>query len=255
MPVCNLCLKETELSLSHIIPRSFLKRLKKSSPQLIKIQDAPGVRPVKENADWKERLLCGGCEVFINENYERGQILFLRGRGNVSKSHDKITFRNFDFERFYLFLLSILWRASISSHEAFEVVKLTQELQNVFRQALLNREDKISGSVRVSDVLKIGIVRITNHPYMTEEETKSIISHFNLRHTEEGHIYYFMVEGFLISYCLPKSSESEFPRDLGVFKNSFFLRMPKVQVEKSEVLAKMYEGMISKAIEFSTELR
>ncbi|MBX6032221.1 hypothetical protein ISE67_16090 [Pseudomonas aeruginosa] len=254
MPVCNLCLKESELSQSHIIPRAFLKRLKKNSPQLIKIRDAPGVKPVKENADWKERLLCGECEVFINKSYEHEQILFLRGRGNVSKSHDKITFRNFDFEKFYLFLLSILWRASISSHEAFEVVKIPPELQNVFRQALLNREDKINNSVRISDVLKIGIVRITNRPYMTEEETKSIISHFNLRHAEEGHIYYFMVEGFLISYCWPKTSKSEFPRDLGVFKNSFFLRMPKIQVEKSAVLAEMYNGMISKAIEFSTEL-
>lgn len=160
--------------------------------------------------------------MFINKSYEHGQILFLRGRGNVSKSHDKITFRNFDFEKFYLFLLSILWRASISSHEAFEVVKLPPELQNVFRLALLNREDKINNSVRISDVLKIGIVRITNRPYMTEEETKSIISHFNLRHSEEGHIYYFMVEGFWFHIAGQKQVKVSFLEILECSRIAFF---------------------------------
>lgn len=137
MANCRLCTKETELRDSHIIPRSFIKKVKGESPQLIKMNVGTSEKPALENADWKEKLLCSDCEQFLSNRYETTQLTYLRNGRIVQKHPNRITFSSFNFEKFYLFWLSILWRASVSSLPAFKHVDLGSEMNRYLARMIM----------------------------------------------------------------------------------------------------------------------
>lgn len=68
MGICRLCLKDTQLRDSHIIPRYFIKKVKGQSAQLIKMNVGTSSKPKLENADWKEKLFCGDCEQLLSNS-------------------------------------------------------------------------------------------------------------------------------------------------------------------------------------------
>lgn len=248
LTTCYLCKEQKKLELSHVIPRAFLKRVKKGEPQLLKVEDLVGVKPVLDNANWTEHLLCKDCEHHLNISYEGSQIPYLRNGANVSKSHGKVTFRNFCFEKFYLFLLSILWRASISEHDAFKSVSLGRELNDTIAGLIRDRTTKVGG-VCFSDLLKIGVVRIVDDA-KSDEITRSVMTSFVLEKQQDSALYYLMLEGFLISYYLVSSPGMEMPKGLGLVKKSFLLKVPRVQVGDSEYAARLFKVLLGKAREY-----
>jgi len=73
----------------------------------------------------RERLLCGDCEqqLSVYEKYVRevlmgGVEIVVQNEGNLLKLSE------LDYDKFKLFQLSILWRASISNHPMFSRVRL-----------------------------------------------------------------------------------------------------------------------------------
>lgn len=123
---------------SHSIPRSYFKRLKKDSPQLMIIQK--GSKPKLENIDPKEPLLCFECEQFISNEYESYGTRLLRNPHNIRKNSDHIIVNSFNYKRFYLFLLSILWRASISKNVHYSSVNGVPELDDLMRHCIQKKK-------------------------------------------------------------------------------------------------------------------
>ena len=108
---CKLCDSLDELQESHIIPRSIFKSLKRKSGQLAKVNGVSGTPLVKENSDLKEPLLCKNCEQFLSVSYEQYGTRLFKNPNGVTKKENHIEFANFEYEKYYLYLLSILWRA------------------------------------------------------------------------------------------------------------------------------------------------
>lgn len=99
---CALCGKETELELSHIVPKMVVRTLKKTSLGSIRSADNPNL--VVQDSE-KHYMLCGDCEDLFNE-YET---YFANHMFHPYLKGQKIEF-NYD-DRLFYFLTSVSWRS------------------------------------------------------------------------------------------------------------------------------------------------
>lgn len=133
---CALCLEDTALRKSHIMPKGMYNAIKSKSTlgdnDLIMIDG--GTTAVLTSSHLKERLLCGDCERKLDKNGERyfSSVCNQYGTGFrlreilANKKHQKIYSGNriwygenistiIKLEEIKYFIVSILWRFSISS--------------------------------------------------------------------------------------------------------------------------------------------
>ena len=242
MEVCILCNNKTKLSNSHILPRSFFSKLKSGSPQLIKANTSLSAPPVMDNANWNEKLLCAACETFLNTTYESSQISYLRSYKTITKSHDKLTYRNFNFTKFYLMWLSILWRASASSLDSFKFVEMGPEINDIIKNMIINRSTTIAG-IDATEIIKIGIIRLLAPEIMNEREIQQMLTSPIVKHTNSGFSFHFVVEGFLILYVFSADKSFVLPKRFGEIKRSAFLRIPRVHIFESQHATEIFRQM------------
>ncbi|MDN4146598.1 hypothetical protein QYE80_16520 [Pseudomonas tohonis] len=248
MGICKLCLKEKDLLLSHIIPRSFIKRVKGNSPQLVRMVVGENEKPRFDNANWRMPLLCAECEALINIRYEKSQIEYLRDGKIKYRQPNRITFGKFDFDRFYLFWLSILWRASVAEMDEFKGVDLGEEVNDMLRTLILSGDTRWRG-LCVSSLLHIGIVKLLPSPSIDEATLAKVLTSIVVELGKEGATFYFLVEGFLVAYHLTDNPDLELPKEFGRIKKTFNLRMPALRIDESPWATKMFNKMIAKSKE------
>lgn len=122
---CRLCGKSGELKNSHIIPEFVYRPLYDEINRfhVITTKEEEGNRYLQKGI--RERLLCGECETQLSK-HERYVSLVFSGKlpVNITGNGRLIRVEGLDYEHFKLFAMSVLWRAGVSSHNAFEEVKL-----------------------------------------------------------------------------------------------------------------------------------
>lgn len=139
---CKLCWEERDLCDSHIIPEFVY------APVYLDGENwTLGFRRTRYSEGWEARkvqkglrepLLCGECEQLLNREYEQPSVAFWRAltredempRGvtfeilNTRMGNRGVAFDGVDYRSFKLFLLSILWRCSVSSIPTYREVDL-----------------------------------------------------------------------------------------------------------------------------------
>jgi hypothetical protein len=205
---CSLCKLQKELQNSHIIPRAYYKSLKGRSGQLITINKSKNEASLLEvklsNADPKEKLLCWDCEQLLSANYEQYGTRLFKDYRNVQKTKDNVVFNQFRYKEFYLFLISILWRASISSLQQYEHILLGKEINELLRVCLKENKIKINSSIKLDQFIKISLIRIVDKTdQLSDEDIKNTLFDLSFEKgatIDDGILWYMMVEGFLIVY-------------------------------------------------------
>lgn len=234
---CKLCNTEQELEKSHIIPRSYFKSLKSGNGQLVSILCDDTAIPKLSNTDPKERLLCKVCEDLLNVNYEGyGTQLFKKHR-NVKKTKDFIEFSGFKYTDYYLFLVSILWRASISTLADFSNVKLGPEFEKIIGKCIHNKSLEIGAPLKIDHFIKISVLRVIDSSNRIDDDIiKKIMINFGMEHGKsalEGMIYYFMIDGFLITFFLSVGKNLQDIQTSKVFAQ--LLDLEKIRIPKAEI--------------------
>lgn len=126
--ICKFCSQTKELCKSHIIPRSFYLDYK--------IDKYKAINP--ENGAWKQiqsgvydaTILCEECETFLSQLDTVGnQILLQDVYNHVEKQDGKNTLyilreQEFNYSSLKKFIVSLLWRASISNKPDFISIDL-----------------------------------------------------------------------------------------------------------------------------------
>lgn len=137
--ICRLCLKDKDIRLSHVIPDFLYKTTYDEKHRALEINFN---HPKKINLlqkGYREKLLCNDCEQFLNTNFEIyfNDLWYEKESrpDNISNNHVVLT--GIDYGKFKLFLLSILWRSSISSHKAFRLIEVGEH-QEKLRNKLIN---------------------------------------------------------------------------------------------------------------------
>ncbi|HAK78355.1 MAG TPA: hypothetical protein DCM71_15945 [Runella sp.] len=169
--ICKLCLKEKKLlKKSHIIPDFMYQKLYGSEHKLEvftnKSLEQNNSKDIKRpsSGEYESNILCQECDNRILSEYESyaSKVLFT---GNISNpqgnpivkkylSLDNVRYAvlsNVDYRKFKLFLLSILWKSSISSRLFFREVNLNH-YEEVIRKMLLNNDpgDELDFPITIS---------------------------------------------------------------------------------------------------------
>ena len=160
---CKLCqLERPLLNKSHIIPDFMYKSLFDEGNILYKCAPADLVKGKGRisklpTGEYEGGLLCSKCDNEIIGGYETYARNALYGKVNESSdlpecanfiTYDGIRFtkcRNLHYKDFKLFLLSILWKASISKREFFKDINLGP-YEDTIRQMILTGDPKEEGT-------------------------------------------------------------------------------------------------------------
>jgi len=158
MKVCRLCLEEKKLIKAHIIPQFMYKGMKEAEKvfyqsvydldnndqKIRKLQTGPFDKEILcEDCDNK---ILGGIYESYAEKSMYGQNLSPKIAPDCRHIKDPkygveyTICKNIDYQKFKIFLLSILWRASLSKHLAFKEVRLGEKHEERIRRIILNGE-------------------------------------------------------------------------------------------------------------------
>ena len=152
---CRLCLTSTSLIKSHIVSNSIfsLVRDKTMNNRFYAIgsqtdnivQDGP-----------KEYLLCRECEQKIGryEKYYKEAVHLNRHKIEIIQDNKVAIIRNLDYKKIKLFLLSILWRMSISSLHQFAKVSLLNN-EDVMRKIIFEEKPGRSHEFPIAAIIPL----------------------------------------------------------------------------------------------------
>ena len=232
---CKLCSEEKELRNSHVFPRSYTKYLKRGNGQLVKVLVDEKTKPSKSNSDAKERLLCHKCEQFLSKYYENYGTRLFKNKKTIEELPTAIIYNNFQYKKFYLYLISILWRASLSTLENYAMVNLPQSINDLLRKSITHQKIELNAGMRVDDFIKIGVLKIFDKTGKIPENTISkIFLNINIEVTKNYHdgiLYYFMIDGHLVLYYLyPAKSvkDAKSMQIIGQLENGPSIIVPKI---------------------------
>jgi hypothetical protein len=152
--VCRLCHKPNKFANSHIIGRSFFRKIRGPFKHAVEVNlDAKQISTFRQAGCYDDQMLCLECEPKFSELDTYG--FKVLGRPDVSRptlSHglagtvEAYRIVGCDTDKLRKFILSVLWRASVSSLEFYDYVRLgpafEQEIiHKVFSPDRLSRDD------------------------------------------------------------------------------------------------------------------
>ena len=143
MGKCCLCLEYRTLIDSHIIPNGFFDRILTDEPNLL-IDEHSYPKKMRKGV-YDQAILCADCDNLIGKWDDYAQKVL---------THDMSGFMpigpleklggweraEYDYPLLKLFFISLVWRASISSHDFYQAVSLGPDLEEKAR-LMLKSED------------------------------------------------------------------------------------------------------------------
>ena len=129
---CRLCNNEATLKDSHIIPDLAYRAIldKQSHPRMVVVRNVTIGKVVDktQQTGFKEHLLCGACEQQFSryESYAAKELFnkSLPTPSQLDPLGRLLMLENLEYKPLKLFLISLLWRAGVASHNFFKCVKL-----------------------------------------------------------------------------------------------------------------------------------
>jgi len=211
MSRCKLCnLEKPLIKTSHIIPDWMYEHLYTQKHKLYKFAPADyvaGNRRIQmpSSGEYEGDLLCKRCDNVVIGPYEDyARKAFKGGTLPVEESPTSNSFvspggmeyteiRNINYAKFKLFLLSILWRASVSSRDFFKSISLGPHGERI-RQMILNGDP---GSID-----DYPIVVLT---YLTDPSShKDMVAEPGRLKDNQGTRYIFIIAGFAYVFHVSK---------------------------------------------------
>jgi hypothetical protein len=121
---CKLCQQHRPLAHSHVFPEFFYEPTYDENHRFISVSTHSRQKPKPFEKGLREYLLCLECEARINhfETYAASILRASENYRNVDGSAIEIP--DFDYPRFKLFGLSLIWRSHISGLHFFSGVNL-----------------------------------------------------------------------------------------------------------------------------------
>ncbi|WP_250522760.1 hypothetical protein [Caballeronia sp. ATUFL_F2_KS42] len=178
MTTCALCLNESPLHVSHIMPASLHKHVKTEGKNVH--YELPGKINLNNQKDLKERLLCGACEQKFSK-FEKTAIERLRDVWKTSKGPEKAPVGRQHVEPIMSFVHSVFWRASLSTQ--LHRYKLPGDVEERLRCALYTGKTILPPELSVSIyrfeyLRRFGAADIIHAPRMNWWNSTNISSSF-----------------------------------------------------------------------------
>ncbi|PIE50556.1 MAG: hypothetical protein CSA38_02865 [Flavobacteriales bacterium] len=231
---CKLCQKEKKLIKSHILSKFLYKKIKDENNAFLTIEfDVKNFKKHKKKKvqieDYDSNILCADCDNRILGQYEKYAKVLLYGEKFETKINPKCTnYKNpndgteysicidFDYKNIKNFLLSILWRASITNRPFFEEINLGDKHNERLRKILY---ENIETDEEEYPILITSFIRTKN------KFDELILKPFKSKNKEGLISYIFMINGYQFIFFV-KSKNHTFPKGLkkiSLTKEQFFV--------------------------------
>lgn len=223
--ICKLCgIKAKLLKRSHIIPNFMYKSLKDELNRMILIDfNSPFEKGRFEQTGYFDKyILCSKCDNERISKWEKyADLLIYGGNGKSAPRFQhavgpdgvkSIIVDNIDFRKFKLFVLSILWRASISSQNFFEHIDLGDSAETI--RKLLLEEDSLT-----AHDFKISLIGVK-----ANKEIVKLVSMPRIIKIGKGDVAVFFISGlFYFIDLIPNS-------DFALFSNHYITDSGKYEI-------------------------
>jgi hypothetical protein len=162
------------------------------------------------NGFYDSNILCDNCDnviLGILESYASIVIWGGKGKpeyypkfeGRINQLNQKfLHLTNIDYTKFKLFLLSIIWRASISKHKMFNSVSLGEHEDSIRKMIIENNP----GS---KDLYPVGVFMLKQND---KGPTKMISNPLPVK-KDKSLIYHFLINGLVINYRIEGLDDQE----------------------------------------------
>ncbi len=208
--ICRLCLKESELRNSHILPEFFYLPLYDANHRTMSVPSDKKEKLIQKGI--REYLFCQKCETKLSK-YEGYAAKVIRDVPNFEKdSSDLFVFsNNIDYRLLKLFQFSILWRGSVSKNQMFANVNLRKHEEKI--RAMLDQENPGRSTdygcfiVRVPKPQKI-------HRIIMPPMPEKLFGHNGYRFMTGNLFWYFIVS----SHPVQESVKSMLLQETGVLR-------------------------------------
>jgi hypothetical protein len=188
---CPLCkTSDHPICRSHVIPNAVFKRVKHNG-KLMKVDLASKTARLEQDS-WDTHMLCKACEHLLNQVYEDSSLKDLRNARRANNTSMLVKLITQSPERLAGFMLSILWRASVSDHNAYGKVKFPESATDGFAECLLKKRPDLlwSLSYRITALYD-------GRGYFDYDAISRIVATPCLnRLSDLTHSYVFLFEGF-----------------------------------------------------------
>jgi hypothetical protein len=239
---CKLCLKGIHevgrLHKSHIIPRFILLKSKEKGRAVY--FDRGSGKPEISQKDWKQLMLCQSCEQWIKHQYEDfiQETLFLHRRKPVLFEAPERICLSASNDRLALALLSIFWRAIVSTLPEFKYILVPDYISSELRSW-------IYGGHIPRDwhkLLSITIVQLLDNRGKT---IPLVTSPFPRDKSTDGHFeFVFIFGGYCVTFAVPPPLHG-LPRGrLSLRPQSEIVRIAKTNYEAIPELRKLILEML-----------
>lgn len=208
---CKLCLQEKELlNKSHIIPNSFFKLYMNENKYLfhttnLEIRSGLGKPKKIYTGEFDAGILCAECDNNrIGKLEQYGLKVLHKGFSSKKFSQEIKNFnnpkgfnysvvQNVNYTKFKLFLLSILWRSSISSRPFFKDVSLGP-YEDILRKMLFEENPESNKDFPI----------LIYMPHDKELNLNSLIGQPKRIKFENKSSYVFIIKGLIFIYIITK---------------------------------------------------
>lgn len=192
---CKLCDQAKELKNSHVIGKAVFRAINKNSGKHYGIYaDQETEKVVRSTDQWATLMLCGDCESLLNSRYENYSLWSLRNKQTGVKHQINIHYlsiKNVNQKRLLMYVISIFWRAAVSSHKVFECVQISPEMNEYLKRCILGRIN-IDSKLFAVRVTKL----IDSRNHFSEELLEGIITNLMPRNVQKGSSYIMVFSGY-----------------------------------------------------------
>jgi hypothetical protein len=243
---CKLCGKKSLLlKRSHIIPEFAYRGLYDETHQILfgKL-DNLDFSTLRFSAPYDKNILCQDCDCKIIGGYESyacnalyGGRFNLNERLSINKGIGQgglpyLQVENINYKKFKLYILSILWKASISRHPFFKNINLGDH-ENIIKEMILHEEPKdfntyTSGLILADDHDQI-ITRMVIEPYKV-----SVINTF----------YLFYINRLFYIINFSDTSILEILKTAGIRENNSM----QIPILSGQILLDFYDSVLKRKI-------
>jgi hypothetical protein len=169
------------------------------------------------NGFYDSNILCENCDNVILGNLESYANIVIWGSKGSRVCYPKFEKRinglnqrflhltNLDYKKFKLFLLSIVWRASISHHKVFESVSLGEH-EDIIRKMLFENNPKST------DNYPVGMFILSK---TAKGPTKMIANPIPIKQ-ENSLSYHFLINGLVINYRIEGQADKELYEQIAI---------------------------------------
>lgn len=239
---CRLCNEQKPLVRSHIVPEGFYENMYDEKNQVYSSSELRNEFDILQKG-YREHLLCRGCDGgIIGNRYDKYGIQVIRDRLHINFSEDdeKEFWVGLDYNKFKIFLLSVLWRSHIAQKNHTGITlddKTSSMIVDSIRSGIAPKEEEIpimayslidplDENDKCDEIITSGstYTRKTSEGVGFNNETSVIIFggyawNFVIPTAEKDDIW---VNGFLREMglmILPKISIYEYPPMMQLMKN------------------------------------